>query len=61
MTDGDGDGEGTYVYQERGELEPGGLEKTSPVNSRRADQWDRLQCIMGEDRIQQRTHEPENK
>uniref|UniRef100_A0A3B4XDU8 Synaptopodin n=1 Tax=Seriola lalandi dorsalis TaxID=1841481 RepID=A0A3B4XDU8_SERLL len=57
----DGDGEGTYVCQERGELESRRNQKTSPGNARHAYSWDRVQCIMGEDRIQQRTDEPENK
>lgn len=57
----DGDGEGTYVYQERGELESRRTEKTSPGNAKHAHPWDGVQCIMGEGRIQQRTDEPENK
>lgn len=57
----DGDGEGTYAYQERGKLESRRIEKTSPGNAKHAHSWDRVQCIMGEDRIQHRTDEQENK
>lgn len=59
--DREGDGEGTYVCQERDELESRRIEKTSPGNTRYAYSWDRVQCIMGEDRSQQRADEPENK
>lgn len=57
----DGNEDGTRSYQERSKLESGRIEETSPGNTRRAHSWDRVQCIMGEDRLQQRTDEPENK
>ncbi|KAL3045096.1 hypothetical protein OYC64_013367 [Pagothenia borchgrevinki] len=38
---------------------PGSIEETSPGNPKHS--WDGMQCIMGDNRIQQRTDEPENK
>lgn len=57
----DGNGKETYAHQTRDELESRRTEKTSQRNTKRADPWDRVQCTMGEDRIQWRTDEPESK
>lgn len=57
----DGDGAGTHVYQTRGELESRRTQKTFQCNTNHTHPWDRLQCTMGEGRIQQRRDEPESK
>lgn len=57
----DGDGAGTHVYQKRGELESRRTQKTFQCDTNHTHPWDRLQCTMGEGRIQQRRDEPESK
>lgn len=57
----DGDGAGTYVYQKRGELESRRTQKTFQCDTNHTPPWDRLQCTMGEGRIQQRRDKPESK
>lgn len=56
-----GDGEGTYAYQERGELESRRIEKTSWCLTQHTHPWGRVQCTMGEDGFQPGEDEPESK